>query len=144
MRYLDLPIDFKKSADGLVPVDEHLYSLAMDYCKRELAELPELRNYYKVWVSARLDDDDRPVEINGLQTLQQAIDLPVSRYSDSKAAKLLSRRVEIFMQDNGLRGSHVFVYLNSKESDAQKCRNWTDWLRNWKARPADRWLVRVR
>jgi hypothetical protein len=144
MKFLALPLDWKESPNGLIPVDAHLYSLAMDYCKRELAEIPDLRIYRKVWACVQLDQDDKPVKVTGIQALQQVVDLPISRYSDSKAAKLLSERVEIFMQDNGLRGSHVFVYLNSNESEAQKCRNWMGWLKNWKAKPAERWLVRVR
>src|SRR4051812_9713562 len=109
MKILGIPIDFRPSVNGLVPVDEKLYSLTMDYCGRELASKIDLRDYRKVWVSAVLDKDGLPTEVTGVQCLNQVIDLPVSRYKDSKSAKVLSERVESYMQDNGLRGASVFV-----------------------------------
>lgn len=139
-----LPIDWKESQNGLVPVDPHLYSMAMEYCGRELAAMPELRDYRKVWVSVKLGEDGKPLEATGIQALQHVIDLPISRYSDSKAAKLLSERVDSYCADNGLRGTSVFVYMNSKEQPEQRCNHADDWLRVWKAEPADRYVVKVR
>lgn len=145
MRRVALPIDFKPSPDGPVPVDESLYWLAMEYCSRELAEMPKLHEYAKVWLTVCLDKDDKPVSANGITVVQNVVDAPIFRSSDSKSAKLLSERIESFCADRGLRGSHVFIYLNSEEKPEQRCPAWKFWLlKAWRGRPADRFLVRVR
>jgi hypothetical protein len=57
MRIVALPIDFKTSPDGPVPSDDAIYSLAMEFCSRELAEEIDFRDYRKVWVSVQLNED---------------------------------------------------------------------------------------
>jgi hypothetical protein len=143
MKTLDFPLDFK-SLDPVIPADPKLYELALNYCSRELSSMPDLRIYRKVWVAANVNENDAPVEVIGIQALQFVPDLPISRYSNSKAAKLLSRRVETYLADQGCRGIDVFVYISSAEKPEQRCGHWAEWLKIWKARPADRFLVRVR
>lgn len=139
-----LPIDWRDSPNGLVPVDAKLYTLAMEFCKRELAEVPKLTDYRKVWVAAQLGADGKLMKVTGIQALQMCVDLPISRYTDSKSALLLSSRVDSWCADQGLRGANVFVYLSSTEKPEQKCKGWDSWLKFWKAIPADRFLVKVR
>jgi hypothetical protein len=144
MRIVALPIDFKASPDGPVPSDDAIYSLAMEFCSRELAEEIDFRDYRKVWVSVQLNEDGQPVKVTGIQCLNQVVDLPISRYTDSKSAKILSERVDSFCADQGLRGCSVFVYISSTDKPEQRCRNYMKWLSIWKAKPADRFVVRVR
>lgn len=144
MKTLALPLEFKEFRPEPVPKDEDLYRLTLRFCMTELAELPDFELYRKMWVTVELDKAGKMVRVTGMQALMSVVDLPISRYTNSKAAKLLSERVDSYLADQGLRGVPVFVFISSKEKPEQKCRDWTKWLRIWKAEPADRWLVRVR
>jgi hypothetical protein len=144
VKSLVFPIHFRDSVNGPVPADEKLHAMTMEFCERELSDKVNLLDYKKVWVSAQVDADDKPVKITGIQCLDQVIDLPVSRYTDSKAAHLLSGRVDSYLADQGFRGASVFVYISDSEKPEQRCRNWASWLSFWKAKPAQRWMVRVR
>jgi hypothetical protein len=143
MKTLALPLDFK-SFDPLEPCDPRLFELADSFCRAELSEYPEFKSYRKIWVTVVIDNDGEMLRVSGFQALMTVVDLPISRYTDSKSAKLLSERVDSYCADNGLRGAPVFVYLSSKEKPEQRCRDWVKWLKFWNAVPADRFLVRVR
>lgn len=129
----------------LQPKDQALHDLAVDYCKRELAEEINVARLQKCWVAVEMDGEKYKA-IHGICGYVLKIDIPVFRVSGGHAVaatKLLVDRMRAFFQDNGARGSEAFIHISSKETPEQRCHRWDESLRAVGAVPADRFSVKI-
>jgi hypothetical protein len=137
-----LPMDFLGQGAMLEPADAKLHDLAVDYCSRELQDGKDLNlaKFTKAWVVL---DDGMPVGISGFVW---KIDIPVFRTTGKKVDIIthkLIERMRSYFQDNGARGTEVFLHISSKERPEQRCEKWQESLALVGAVPADRYSVKV-
>ena len=147
MRMGVVPIDFRESSNGLVPVDAELFTLVTEYCKSALAEQPELTMLRKTWAVVEYEGD-KIVSVTGLAAWGGDVpDHPLWRVTGpnaKRATKMLQERINGFHADRGARGRHVFIYISEKEQPEQRCPDWEQSLRDVGAVPAQRFAVTIR
>lgn len=142
-----LPLDFLGQGALLEPVDRKLHDMAVDYCSRELQGGSELNlaKFNKAWVAVSMEGDEY-VEILGITGFVWRIDLPVFRVTGTRAdrtTRLLAERLHCYFQDQGARGTELFLHISSRETPEQRCEKWQESLAIEGAVPADRFLVRI-
>src|SRR5580765_1332236 len=124
MRMGVVPIDFRNSENGIVPVDGNLYTLVMDYCKNALAEQPKIEELAKTWAVVEYEDENI-VSVTGLAAWGGDVpDHPLWRVTGpnaKRATKMLQERINGFHADRGARGRHVFIYISDSEHPEQRC-----------------------
>jgi len=138
-----LALDFNREGGLALPKDPSLHKLAVEFAQRELAEIPNYSEYAKVWVAACMDGDV-PKEIRGVLGFTMRPDVTMARFLDRAAVIALYNRANSFFADNGARGSEVLVFVDSSEGKEQKCPQYLETLSALKAKPADRWLVKIK
>ena len=147
MKMAIVPLDFRESENGIVPVDSHLFTLVTEYCKTALAEQPKLDQLRKTWAVVEFDGEQM-VAIHGIAAYAGNVpDVPLFRVTGEKAqraTKMLYDRLNGFFADQGMRGRQVFLYLNEKETEEQRCPQWSESLKDVGAIPAMRLAVTVR
>lgn len=142
-----IPIDFMGQGALLEPVDKKLHDLTVDYCARELQNGRELNlaKFNKVWAVVETEGEDY-IDVIGISGFAWRVDIPVFRVTgdrvDYSTHKLVDR-MRSYFQDNGLRGSEVFLHISSKERPEQRCEKWQQSLDSVGAIPADRFTVKV-
>jgi hypothetical protein len=142
-----LPIDFIGQAPLFEPADTKLHDLAVEYCAQNLqggADL-NLGKFNKVWVVVYMEGEEYK-EILGISGFVWRIDLPIFRVTGKRvdySTQILIDRMRAFFQDNGARGTEVFLHISSKETPEQRCEEWTESLAAVNAVPADRFAVKV-
>lgn len=139
-----LPIDFDRAAGYAMPRDRALHQLAIDFAQKHLAEMPNFADYSKVWVSADVDEKEKPVLVHGALGFVMRPDVVLCRFLDRKAFLGLYQRVNSHLADNGARGYEGFVYINPDEAPEQKCPQQTESLAALGAKPAHRWAITIR
>lgn len=147
MRIQVFPIELMGQAPLFEPKDRKLHDLAVEYCARELSEPVNFSQLWRVWVSAVVDAEGKPIEVTGITGAVYRPDITLFRVSGKNAkrsTKMLEERLHAFLADQGLRGAEVFIHISSKETPEQRCPNWEDSLLSAKANPADRYSVIVR
>lgn len=147
MRIQVFPIEFLGQAPLFEPKDRKLHDMAVEYCARELNAPVSFEKLNRVWVSAVVDDEGKPVEITGVTATVLKPDIPLFRVSgenSKRSTKMLEERLHAFFADQGLRGTEVFLHISSKETPEQRCADWESSLLSAKANPADRYSVIVR
>src|SRR5437868_9422214 len=148
MRIEILPLDFIGPQGALLePADPKLHDMAVDYCARELAGGQDLNlsKFTKVWLAVEMDQDQYHAII-GITGYVWRIDLPVFRVSGEnavRATKMLTDRLRCYFQDNGARGTEVFLHISGKELPEQRCQKWEESLAAVNAVPADRYQKQV-
>lgn len=143
MRHEVFSLDFRREGAISYPANPELHRLVVQYAAKNLAAMPPLADFMKVWVACETDDSGTPIAVEGLLWSAQVIDFPGFRYRTPWAAKALIDRARSFLDDNGARGSDVFVHVSSTEGPEQKCEQWQDWINYTGAVPADRYRIRV-
>lgn len=147
MRMGVVPIDFRNSQNGLVPVDGNLYTLVIEYCKTALAEQPIIEELAKTWAVVEYEGEDI-VSVTGLAAWGGDVpDIPIFRVTGEnavRATKMLHDRLNAFFADRGARGRQVFLYLNEKETPEQRCPDYENSLKDVGAVPAQRMAVTIR
>lgn len=142
-----VPIDFRASHNGPVPVDAHLYTLVMEYCKFALAEQPVIEELAKTWAVVEYEDE-KIVSVTGLAAWGGDVpDIPIFRVTGEnavRATKMLYDRMNAFFADRGARGRHVFLYISEKEKPEQRCEAWESSLQELGAISAERFAVVIR
>jgi hypothetical protein len=141
------PLDFMGQAPLWEPKDRNLHDLAIEYCKRELADEINFVKLNKVWVTAVVDEAGKPIEVTGITGYVLKVDIPVFRVSGNNAVrstKMLEDRLHAHFADQGMIGQEVFLHISSKENPEQRCPNWEQSLIDAGATPADRLSVIVR
>lgn len=147
MRIRVFPIDFLGQWPLLEPKDRNLHDLAVEYCARELSEELNFAKLNKVWVTAVVDENGKPIEVTGITGYVLKADIPVFRVSGNNAVrstKMLEDRLHAYFADQGMLGQEVFLHISSKETPEQRCPNWEQSLIDAGATPADRLSVIVR
>lgn len=124
-----------------------LHAMAIDYCRRELqdGDKVNLAKFNKVWLAVQMNGDEYK-EIVGITAWVYRIDLPMFRVSGSnavRATKMLADRLHAFFQDQGARGSELFIHISGKETPEQRCAKWSDSLTAEGATPADRFIIKI-
>ena len=147
MRMGVVPIDFRNSQNGLVPVDAHLYTLVVEYCKIALAEQPVIEELAKTWAVVEYEGENI-VSVTGIGAWGGDVpDHPIWRVTGpnaKRATKMLQERINGFHADRGARGRSVFIYISEKETPEQRCPDWEDSLKDVGAVPAQRMAVTIR
>jgi hypothetical protein len=147
MRMGVVPIDFRQTNNGLVPVDSELFTLVTEYCKSALSQQPNLLELTKTWAVVEYEGDTI-LAVTGLAAWGGDIpDLPVWRVTGpnaQRATKMLYDRINGFFADRGGRGRQVFIYISDKETPEQRCEDWEESLKSVGAVPAERFAVTVR
>ncbi|HVI40014.1 MAG TPA: hypothetical protein VM577_05085 [Anaerovoracaceae bacterium] len=147
MRMGVVPLDFRQTANGLVPVDGALFTLVTEYCQLNLAKQPELSELAKTWAVVEYEGENI-VSVTGLASYGGNIpDIPVFRVTGpnaQRATKMLYDRLNGFFADNGMRGKQVFLFISDKEKPEQRCEAWDSSLEDVGAVPAQRYAVTVR
>jgi hypothetical protein len=147
MRMGVVPIDFRASQNGPVPVDGHLYTLVMDYCKTALAEQPRIEELAKTWAVVEYEEENI-VSVTGLAAWGgDVLDIPIFRVTGEnaqRATKMLYDRLNSFFADRGARGRQVFLFISEKEKPDQRCPDWDESLKDVGAAPAQRMAVTIR
>lgn len=146
MRMGVVPIDFRNSSNGLVPVDGHLYTLVVEYCKKALAEQPKIDELNKTWAVVEYEGE-KIASVTGLAAWGGDVpDLPIFRVTGEnakRATKMLYDRINSFFADRGGRGKQVFLYISDKETPEQRCEAWDSSLEDVGAVPAQRYAVTI-
>jgi hypothetical protein len=147
MRMGVVPIDFRNSSNGIVPVDGHLYTLVVEYCKTALAEQPKIDELAKTWAVVEYEGE-KIVSVTGLAAWGGDVpDLPIFRVTGEnakRATKMLYDRINSFFADRGARGRQVFLYISNSETPEQRCEAWEASLEDVGAVPAQRFAVTIR
>lgn len=139
------PLDFM-TGDGaiLVPKDQKLHDMAVDYCAREVNGDVNLSKFSKVFIAAEVDDSGQPMNVQGVTGYVLRPDIALYRSTSAAATAKLHHRWHTFFADNGIIGQEVFIHLNDKETPEQRCSKWHQELEAAQATPAHRFLVTVR
>lgn len=138
-----IPLDFHGQGAMLTPVNRELHDMAVDFCKRELTEEVNLSQYSKVWIAADMENG-QPKEIKGVWGYVLKPDVPLCRFTDETALRLMAHRYNSFLADSGCLGRETFIHIARGEKPEQRCPGWEKVLREWGAKLADRVTVKVR
>ena len=139
-----LPLDFDRAAGYAMPKDPELHRRAIEFAKKELAEMPNFADYARVWLSAEVDAEEKPVRIHGALGFVMRPDVTLCRFLDRKALVGLYLRANAYLADNGARGFEGLVYVNPDEKPEQKCAQQEESLAALGAKPAHRWAIPIR
>lgn len=145
MKIRVIPLEFLGQGALLEPVDKVLHDMAVDYCAKNLASEVNLAKFNKVWIAVAMSGDAY-CEIIGITGWVWRADIPMFRVTGKhavKATKLMEERLHSFFEDNGARGSEVFLHISSKETPEQRCPKWQQSLKASGAVPADRFSIKV-
>lgn len=142
-----VPVDFKNSPNGIVPVDAALYSRVIQYCQENLAEPPDMKTLAKTWAVVESGDNDEIVAVHGVTGTVNRPDIPVFRVTgenSKRATQMLYDRLNSYFADLGWRGHEVFIFISEKEKPEQRCAAWGESLNDIGAVPAERFAVTIR
>jgi hypothetical protein len=139
-----IPLDFHRQGGYAMPVDRDLHKLAMGFAERELAEVPNFSEFQRVWLACEVDADDRATSVHGALGFTTRPDFTMARFLNRNALVVLYNRASAFLSDNGCRLSEGLVYVNPDEKPEQKCPEAELSLQALGARPANRWLIKIR
>lgn len=137
---------FKPDGDrGLIPVDEHLYSLAVEYASQYINRPIEFRDYKNTWVACEVDHDGKPTRALGILSMWMVVDFPLCRFTDNAAVVKLVQRANDHLHDvYGMRGGAAFVYHLDDAPPESRCPHDNDWIKLYGLEPAHRYLIKVR
>lgn len=129
----------------VIPFDQaspELIHAAHEFCKRELT-LPEgetewnLANRLKAWIE--VEDG----VVTGVASIIRRIDIVDYRCTTARGNAKMNQRLHSYLADQGLLGQDVFIQFSSGDP-SKMCEGWEEEMERAKARPANRYLVRVK
>ena len=144
MRIHAFRLQFIRAPSLTKPADAELHKLAQEFCLKNLRDRVSLADYGEVFVTAKVDENYKPIEVTGVMCLATRLDVPVIRFLDAKSGSTLLKRVMDFAADQGLRGTEAFVFISETEAAETRCPFWKVWLERFKAKPAERFSVVIR
>lgn len=147
MRLAIIPIDFRPTENGAVPVDEFLYSKAMDYCHENLAEIPDFTQHQKAYVVAEMGENEEILDIHAVTCGRPAFDINMVRATGPYAKQclaLIGDRWNSYLSDRGFRGAEVLVWIDEEEKPEQQCPNREATITAFGLKPSKRMAGRVR
>jgi hypothetical protein len=139
-----IALDFDRVAGYSMPKDRELHRLAVKFAETDLSAIPDYSSYTRVWVAAEFGADEKATAIHGALGFSMRPDFILCRFKNKQALVTLYNRANAYLADNGCRGSEGLIYIDSKEGPEQKCPQQTESLAALGAKPADRWLVKIR
>jgi hypothetical protein len=129
----------------IIPFDsapQELRDAAHEFCKREL-KLPEgetewnLGDRLKAWIE--VEDG----EVKGVASIIRRIDIVDYRCLTARGNCKMNQRIHSYLADQGLLGQDVFIQFSSGDP-AKMCEGWQEEMKRAEARPANRYLVKVK
>jgi hypothetical protein len=139
-----IALDFNRAGGYAMPQDRELHRMAIEFAKKDMAEIPDYSSFAKVWVVTECGPDDKPVEIHGALGFTMRPDFTLVRFKSKQALITGYSRANAYLADNGCRGSESLVFVDSKEGPEQRCPQWEESLAALNAKAADRWLIKIR
>jgi hypothetical protein len=133
-----IPWDLRWHGNVLFPADDELHEKAIEFCRKNLAEQLDPRQMAKLWVARR---EGRVLGVTGVR---QQWDIPLFRSIDEGASRAMAGRLNGYFADLGIRGQSVLLFLSDSEKPEQRCPNREAILSEWKAAPAERYVVQCR
>ena len=141
MKIRVLPLEFRQAGGMVMPVNESLHRLAVQFADKEMGCIPNFAAYPKVFVACELDEAGAPQKVVGLSAIRMVPDVEQMRYLNSKAAHAIIQRMHDWLIDQGMQmGSDVFVRIADGD-DPFRCPQHIDWLHSQKATPGERWVL---
>ena len=145
----ETPILFTDLNDGrgLVPVDPDLHARAMEYCRENLAEVPDLRRYRMTYAVVEYGESGEIIEIHGISAERSVEDIGIFRVTGpyaKQATVMLHDRWQNYFGDRGWSGQDVMIWIDGEEKPEQQCANREGSVKAFNLRPAKRMLVRVK
>lgn len=147
MRMGVLPIDFRPSDNGAVPVDEVLYTMAIEYCRDNLAVLPDFTQQQKTYVVAEIGENEEVLKIHAVTCGRPAFDINMVRATGpytKQCLALIGDRWNSYLSDRGFRGAEVLVWIDEDEKPEQQCPNRDATITAFGLKPSKRMAGRVR
>jgi hypothetical protein len=138
-----IPLDFHRAPGYAMPTDRELHRQAVQWAEKNLSSEPNFSEYQKIWLACEMEDE-KVKEIHGALGFTMRPDLTLARFLNRQAFASLYHRASAFFADNGARGNDVLLYVSSTEAPEQKCPQQLESLAAVGARPADRWLIKIR
>jgi len=136
-------LDFLGKEALIQPRDQELHDMAVEFCAKELKGEVNLTNYSHVWVACLVNHEGKRKKVVGITGWSLKVDISLFRSLDPQASLAMGKRINDHLNDSGCRGHEVFLHLSSHESPEQRCANFVDTLKAFKAKPADRWAIEV-
>jgi hypothetical protein len=137
-------LDFHRAPGYALPVDRELHRLAVKFAETDLSAIPDYSSFSRVWAAVEFGVDDKPIQIHGALGFSFRPDFTLARFKNKHALVTLYSRANAYLADNGCRGSEGLVFIDSKEGPEQKCPQQAESLAALGAKPADRWLIKIR
>jgi hypothetical protein len=137
-------LDFNRAPGYALPMDRELHRLAVKFAETDLSSLPDYSSYTRVWAAVEFGADEKPIAIHGALGFTMRPDFTLARFKNKQALVTLFNRANAYLSDNGCRGSEGLVYISSTEAPEQKCPQQAASLAALDAKPADRWLIKIR
>ena len=147
MRLGIVPIDFLPSSNGAVPVDAGLYTMAMDFCRENLAEQSDFTQHQKAYVVAEFGANEEIVKIHAVTFGRPVFDIAGCRAVGpfaKQALALIGDRWNSYLSDRGYRGAEVMVWIDGGEHPEQQCPNRQATIEAFGLKPSKRMSGRVR
>lgn len=142
---LEFRTDFDRSGAVAMWKDPQLGMMVEQFSEQHFVDKPNLAHgYAKTWAAVEVDDNEKPLSVQGVIGYQNTPDITLCRALTPIAMKRLTERISSFFSDNGARGLPVLIYINPSEDERQKCPKVEESLAWWKAVPANRFAVQVR
>jgi hypothetical protein len=129
----------------IIPFDsapQELRDAAHEFCKKELT-LPEgetewnLGDRLKAWIE--VEDG----EVKGVASIIRRIDIVDYRCTTARGNARMNQRIHSYLADQGLLGQDVFIQFSSGDP-LKMCEGWQEEMKRAEARPANRYLVKVK
>jgi hypothetical protein len=124
--------------------DRELHRLAVKFAESDLSAIPDYSSFARVWAAVEFDGDEKAIAIHGALGFTMRPDFTLARFKNKQALVTLYNRANAYLADNGCRGSEGLVYISSTEASEQKCPQQAESLAALAARPADRFLIKIR
>lgn len=145
MKTVVRPLHFEVVAGAMLPRDSELFELALDFCRRQLQGEISFADYRDVLVVYKEDNRGNVSAVTGIACGALRYDVPVLRFLDAKSGKKLMERINDRLEDAGLEpGTELFVFVDEKEAEEQRCPAQRDWIEHWRAEPSKRLSVRLK
>ena len=147
MRMGVVPIDYRPRDNGAVPVDEVLYTMAMEFCRENLTTVPDFSQQQKAYVVAEFGENEEVLKIHAVTCGRPAFDINTVRAVGPYAKQclaLIGERWNSYLSDRGFRGAEVLVWIDEEEKPEQQCPNRNGTVEAFGLKPSKRMSGLVR
>lgn len=123
----------------LQPNDEHLRTLAEEFCANHVAHEVDLN--VGAWIVAcEVDAFGNPTKAHGISNRMLRLDYPLWHFITPEAGEALLDRNRASLEEMGVaRGTEVHIHI--AKSNRHRCPKWKQFIRKVNASNANRWAV---